>query len=200
MKIEKLRLEGGVRVSGSFPSGEPYQIERISSAGETRFSFPGMDVDYDTDGQLIYVAIRMVEFAVSHPAEYVMKLPIEFHEAVAMMTKGGVEIMAECDFLTGQANIVKIENSNRTVLSQYDMSFYDSTLISVRLTDADGEVGSVGFLVEKRDDGMMKLGVGALGVSSCVIQPMKVDLGLLSEEIDQTTITRLLKGIPPEMV
>lgn len=200
MKIEKLRLEGGVRVSGSFPSGEPYKIERVSSAGETRLSFPGIDVDYNTRGELVYVSIRMTEFAGSQPTEFVKKLPVEFHEAVAMLTKGGVEMAAECDFLTGHASIVEIENSNRTVLSQYDLSFYNTALISVRLTDADEEVGRVGFLVEKREDGMVKLGVGASEISIWVVQPMKVDLGLLSVEIDQTTITRFLKGVPPAMV
>ncbi len=200
MKIEKLRLEGGIRVGGSFPSGGPYKIERLSSVGETRFSFPGMDVDYNTRGELIYVCIRMAEFAGSQPVEYVQKLPIEFHEAVAMLSKGGVEIVAECDFLTGQANIVEVENSNRTMLSQYDLSFYNNALMSVRLTDADGQVGCVGFLVEKRENGMVMLGAGASGVSIWVVQPLMVDLGLLSEQINQTTITRLLKGIPPAMV
>lgn len=200
MKIEKLLLEGGVRIAGNFSSGEPYKIERVSISGETRLSFPGMDVDYNTSGQLIYVAIRMTEFSGRQPSEFVLKLPVEFHEAVAMLAKAGIEIVAECDFLTGQARIVEVGDSNRIVLGKYDMSFYNDSLISTRVTDADGEVGCVGFLVEKREDGMIRLGVGISGVSIWVAQPAMVDISLLSGKIDKTTVARFLKGVPPAIV
>lgn len=195
MKVEKLLSDGGIGVTGNLRDGEPFSIMRLSSEGETRVSYPGLDLDYDTAGRLILAVIRLVEFAGSQPAEYLAKLPAAFWETVSVLTKGGVEVAAEVDFQKGVVEVVSLDRFGRNVLTQFSLEYYDGVLMPVMVGDEDGLAGKVGFQVGAgRERSLVTLGVGSAERVMWVAVPLLVAVELLSGKIDVAGVDAFLKG------
>ncbi len=195
MKIERLPSKGGVRVSGSLADGDPFVITRLAIEGETRVSFPGMDLDYDTGGHLILAVVRLTEFATSQPVGQMAKLPAEFWETVNTLMRGGVEVAAEVDLVKGVVEILSLDRFGRKSLTTFILGYYVGAFEPVLVGDEDGLIGKVGFQVGKGEkENVFQLGVGSPERVMWVAAPLAVETELLSDKTGAAEVNAFLQG------
>lgn len=194
MRIERLPLPGGLRVSEIVSSGRPVMIERLSTEGEVVMKMLGVELNYDTDGVLVWVVFSIIEFLNQANPEIRKEFGAGFWELVYRLSSESIELVVELNLVKMEMMIFRYDDRGREFLVRLDATYYDSKLFLVEIRgQIEEKLGVIGFQPEI---GESRLNLGA-GDETTIVNigvPRLVDLSLLGGDIDLGALASFIKG------